>query len=174
MPSSLHSRPQGILLPVKPALIAFTLASALLLNLLPLTGFARWLRPDFVALAVLYWTLQQPHRFGMGLAFALGLVMDVAVGTLFGQHALAYSLLAFAGFMLHRRLRMFGLLEQLWQVLPLLLATQLVLVVVSLAKGAVFPGWQYFLGGVVGGLLWPLLSVLLRLPRLPKSDPDRV
>jgi rod shape-determining protein MreD len=170
----IEARPQQILLPAKPALIAFTLAFALLLNLLPITGFARWLRPDFVALAILYWTVQQPHRFGMGLAFALGLVMDVAVGSLFGQHALAYSLLAFAGFMLHRRLRMFGLVEQLWQVLPLLLAAQLVVALVSLAKGASFPGWQYFLGGLVGGALWPPLSVALRLPRLPKSDPDQI
>jgi rod shape-determining protein MreD len=169
-----EARPQQILLPAKPALIAFTLALALLLNLLPLTGFARWLRPDFVALVLLYWTVHQPHRFGMGMAFALGLAMDVALGSLFGQHALAYSLLAFAGLVLHRRLRMFGLLEQLWQVLPLLLAAQLVVATVSLAKGASFPGWQYFLGGLVGGMLWPALSVGLRLPRVPKRDPDRI
>ncbi|HEX6828353.1 MAG TPA: rod shape-determining protein MreD [Burkholderiales bacterium] len=170
----IEPRPQQILLPVKPALIAFTLIFALLLNLLPISGFVRWLRPDFVALVLLYWTVQQPHRVGMGIAFALGLAMDVAVGSLLGQHALAYSLLAFAGFMLHRRLRMFGLLEQLLQVLPLLLAAQMVVALASLAKGAPFPGWQYFLGGLVGGLFWPPLSVALRLPRLPKSDPDQI
>lgn len=170
----LEPRPQQILLPVKPALIAITLAFALLVNLLPISGFARWVRPDFVALVILYWTVHQPHRFGMGMAFALGLAMDVAVGVLLGQHALAYSLLAFAGFMLHRRLRMFSLMEQLWQVLPLLLAAQLVVALAGMAKGAAFPGWQYFLGGLVGGLLWPPLSVALRLPRLPKTDPDQI
>lgn len=171
---ALEARPQQILLPVKPALIVFTLTFALLLNLLPISGYARWVRPDFLALVILYWTVHQPHRFGMGMAFALGLVMDVAVGVLLGQYALAYSLLAFAGFMLHRRLRMFGLAEQLWQVLPLLLAAQVVLLLAGMAKGAGFPGWQYFLGGLVGGLLWPLLSVALRLPRLPKADPDQI
>ena len=170
----IEARPQQILLPVKAALIAFTLVLALLLNLLPVSGFARWVRPDFVALVILYWTVHQPHRFGMGMAFALGLTMDVAVGVLLGQHALAYSLLAFAGFMLHRRLRMFGLIEQLWQVLPLLLAAQLAVALAGMAKGAAFPGWQYFLGGLVAGLLWPLLSVALRLPRMPKSDPDQI
>jgi rod shape-determining protein MreD len=170
----IEARPQQILLPVKPALIAFTLVLALLLNLLPISGFARWVRPDFVALVILYWTVQQPHRFGMGMAFALGLAMDVAVGVLLGQHALAYSLLAFAGFMLHRRLRMFGLIEQLWQVLPLLLTAQVAVALAGMAKGAAFPGWQYFLGGLVGGLLWPPLSVALRLPRMPKTDPDQI
>jgi rod shape-determining protein MreD len=76
--------------------------------------------------------------------------------------------------MLHRRLRMFSLMEQLWQVLPLLLAAQFVLALAGMAKGGAFPGWQYFLGGLVGGLLWPLLSVALRLPRLPKADPDQI
>jgi rod shape-determining protein MreD len=168
------SRPQEILLPVKAGFVAFTVVMALLINLLPLEGFARWLRPDFVALLILYWTVQQPHRFGMALAFLLGLTMDVAQGSLFGQHALAYSMLAFAGLALHRRLRMFNIIEQLWQVLPLLLATQVVIALISLAKGAAFPGWQYFLGGAVGGLLWPPLCVLLRLPRIPKPDPDAV
>jgi rod shape-determining protein MreD len=169
-----ESRRQEILLPVKPGLIALTVAAGLLINLLPLDGFTRWLRPDCVALVILYWTIQQPHRFGMLLAFLLGLTMDVAQGSLFGQHALAYSLLAFAGLALHRRLRMFTLIEQLWQVLPLLLATQLVIALVSLATGAAFPGWQYFLGGAIGGLLWPPLCVLLRLPRIPRADPDVV
>ncbi len=167
-------RPQQILLPVKPAYIAFTITVALLLNLLPLAGVARWIRPDFIALLVLYWSVQQPHRFGMTLAWVLGLVMDVAYGTLFGQHALTYSVIAFAGFVLHRRLRMFGLVAQFWHVLPLMLVAQALLAVLAMAKGGLFPGWEYFLGSVFGALLWVPMCVLLRLPRVPKSDPDQV
>jgi len=167
-------RPQQILLPVKAIHIAFTITLALMLNLLPLTGVARLARPDFVALLVLYWSFQQPHRFGMTLAWVLGLVMDVAYGTLFGQHALVYSVIAFAGFVLHRRLRMFGLVAQFWHVLPILLLAQSLLAVLAMAKGGIFPGWEYFLGSIFGALLWVPMSVLLRLPRMPKSDPDQV
>ena len=71
-----------ILLPVNPAFIIATLIAAALLNMMPWTGWAVWLRPDFVALVVLYWVIEQPRRVGFTAAFVLGLLMDVAEGAL--------------------------------------------------------------------------------------------
>ena len=88
----MHARtmaPQEILLPVKPAFIVFTLLGALLLNLLPWSGSWLWVRPDFGALVLLYWCIAQPRRIGFTAACLLGLLMDIADGSLFGQHALA-------------------------------------------------------------------------------------
>jgi rod shape-determining protein MreD len=168
----LEPRPQQILLPVKPALIAFTLAFALLLNLLPISGFARWVRPDFVALVILYWTVHQPHRFGMGMAFALGLAMDVAVGVLLGQHALAYSLLAFAAITLSRRILWFALWSQALHVAALLVFAQGISALVRLAAGAEFPGWSIVVGPLVGAMLWPVVSLVLLLPQRMPADVD--
>ena len=105
-----HSRPapQEILLPAKTGYIALTLIAALLLNLLPWSGYWLWIKPDFVALVVLYWCIEQPRKMGFVAAWLLGMFMDVADGTLFGQHALAYTILAYAGIVLHRRVRMFA------------------------------------------------------------------
>jgi len=89
--------PQELLLPVKPGFIVFTLIAALLANLLPWSGWALWIVPDFVALMVLYWCIEEPRKIGFLTAWFLGLLMDVADGSLFGQHALAYTLLAYAG-----------------------------------------------------------------------------
>jgi rod shape-determining protein MreD len=96
-----------ILLPVRGGFIVFTFVAALLINLLPWSGWALVLKPDFVALVVLYWCIQQPRKVGFTSAWLLGLIMDVAEGSLFGQHALAYSVLAFGGIVLHRRVLMF-------------------------------------------------------------------
>jgi rod shape-determining protein MreD len=161
-----------ILLPVRPAFIVFTLVTAVLLNML--LGWASWLRPDFVALVVLYWCIQQPRRVGFTAAFSLGLLMDVAEGTLFGQHALAYSILAFAGIALHRRVRQFSLTAQVVHVIPLLIANDLIVVGIRLLAGADFPGYRYFVGSILAGLLWPVVSVLLKLPQRPRADPDHV
>jgi rod shape-determining protein MreD len=163
-----------ILLPVKPAFIAFTFIVAALLNLLPWSGWAMWLRPDFVALVVLYWCVWQPRRIGFLTAFLLGLLMDVADGALFGQHALAYSILAFGGIVLHRRVRMFTLTPQVVHVIPLLLLNDIIILAIRGLAGADFPGYGYFIGSFVGGALWPLISVLLKLPQRPRSDPDHV
>src|SRR3979490_1382839 len=85
-----------ILLPVRPLYVVVTLVAALLLNLLPLAGWVLALRPDFVALTLLYWGIYQPRKIGFLPAFLLGLAMDVADGLLVGQHALAYSVMMFA------------------------------------------------------------------------------
>jgi len=146
--------PQEILLPVRAGFIVLTLVAALLLNLLPWSGLVLWGKPDFVAL--------------------LGLFMDVADGTLFGQHALAYSILAYAGIVLHRRVLRFSGTSQVLHVVTLLLMNDLIVLAIRAAAGADFPGYRYFLGSFVAGILWLPLGVLLKLPQRPRLDPDRV
>ena len=163
-----------ILLPVKPAFIIATFIVAALLNMMPWAGWTAWLRPDFVALVVLYWVIEQPRRVGFTAAFALGLLMDVAEGALLGQHALSYTILAYAGIALNRRVRRFSLGSQVAHVIPLLLVNDLIVVGVRLLAGAEFPGYRYFLGSFIAGALWPFLSVALKLPQRPRTDPDHV
>jgi rod shape-determining protein MreD len=165
---------QEILLPVNPSFIVLTLIGALLLNLLPWSGWWLWVKPDFVALVVLYWCIEQPRKVGFIMAWLLGLMMDVADGSLFGQHALAYSVIAYASIVLHRRVLRFSLAPQILHVIPLLLFNDLIVLGVRMLAGANFPGYQYFIGSFVAGMLWPLLSALLKLPQHPKSDPDHV
>lgn len=166
--------PQELLLPVKPGFIVFTLVAALLCNLLPWSGWALWLMPDFVALIVLYWCIHEPRKIGFLTAWGLGLLMDIADGSLFGQHALAYIILAYAGMVLHRRVQRFAMLPQVLHVIPLLLFTSLVVLLVRALAGADFPGYAYFLGSFSGAALWPVLTHLLKLPQRPRPDPDRV
>jgi rod shape-determining protein MreD len=162
------------LLPVRAGFIALTLVAALMLNLLPWSGAWLWIKPDFVALVVLYWCIEQPRKVGFISAWVMGLFMDVADGTLFGQHALAYSILAYAGIVLHRRVRMFSGTPQAVHVLVLLLMNDLIVLAVRKVAGADFPGLQYFLGSFVAAALWLPLGALLKLPLRPRLDPDGI
>ncbi|MCB1892767.1 MAG: rod shape-determining protein MreD, partial [Rhodocyclaceae bacterium] len=83
-----------ILLPVRQWFILFSLAVAFFLNLIPV-GSAVGL-PDWVALVLAFWSVREPRRLGMGTAFVVGLMMDVASGSVMGQHPLAYLLLSYA------------------------------------------------------------------------------
>ncbi len=171
----MHTRtmtPQEILLPVRPGFIVATLIAALLVNLVPWSGWWLWVRPDFVALVVLYWCIDQPRKIGFTAAWLLGLLMDVADGSLFGQHALAYSILAYAGIVLHHRVQRFSITPQVLHVIPLLLLNDVIVLVIRMLTGADFPGYRYFAGSFIGGALWPVLSILLKLPQRPKVDPD--
>lgn len=165
-------RKQEILLPVRGSFIVFSLMAALLLNLVPLAGAALALWPDFIALAVIYWCISQPQRVGISTAFIMGLLMDLGEASTFGQHALAYSIMAFIALLFHRRLSNFGLLKQAPQIGLVLLAGQFIILLTGLLDGSHFPGWDFFLASVSGALLWPFLSSLLRIPQKPRSDSD--
>jgi hypothetical protein len=64
---------QQLLLPANPLFIWFSLLLALVVNMLPL-GRAPWM-PDVLALVVVFWSVHQPLRVGIGVAFAFGLAM---------------------------------------------------------------------------------------------------
>jgi rod shape-determining protein MreD len=156
-------RPQPLLRPVEPGFIWLSLFGALLLDLLP------WGRalpaPDFLALVLVFWNVQQPRRLGMTTAFVFGLLIDVHDGARFGQHALAYTLLSYGAIALHRRIRWFPVFSQTPYVLPLLLIAQLASLAVRMAVGGPFPGWGYFLQSVVGAALWAPTTWLLLAPQ---------
>ena len=159
-----------ILLPVRPWFIAFSLLLALLLNFLPTAAWP--VLPDWTALLIVFWSVREPRRVGMGLAFLFGVAMDVADASLLGQHALAYVLVAYAASSLSRRILWFPLAQQALQVFPLLLLVQLVQFGVRMLIGGDFPGIGYFLGPVFSALLWPLLTFLLLLPQHQPVDRD--
>ena len=165
---------QQLLLPANPVFIWFSLLGALALNMLMnmgLWGRAAWV-PDLLALTLVFWSVHQPLRIGVGTAFFFGLAMDVHQGALLGQHALAYTALGFLAMAMHRRLLWFPVPMQAVQVLPLFAAARLLELLVRLAAGSGFPGWSYLLAPLIEAALWPVASVLLLAPQRRAPNPD--
>ncbi len=170
VPPLAASRPEEILRPARPWFIVLTLGLALLANLYPVTGVTATLMPDFVALVLLYWCIQEPRYVGVGAAWFTGLVMDVADATLFGQHALAYAVLAYGAEYFRRRVLRFPLWQQAIQVAALLLMCAALVLLVRVMGGAPLPRWTYFVPPLVGALLWPMLSMVLQWPQRPSRS----
>jgi rod shape-determining protein MreD len=164
------NRPQYILQPVNPYFIAFSLAAAFLLNLMPWGRLAGV--PDFVALVLLFWNVHQPLRVGIGLAFMFGLGIDVHQSSLLGQHALSYTALSFFAIMIHRRLLWFSVPTQALQVLPLFAAAHGVELIIRLISGGTFPGWWLLMAPLLESLLWPVVSIMLLVPQRRAPNPD--
>ena len=164
------SGPHYILLPVSPVFIGCSLIGAFLLNMLPWGGFIG--APDFVALVLVFWGLHQSRRVGIGIAFFMGLLMDVHDATLLGENALAYTLLSYCAIMMHRRVLWFPVMTQALHVLPLLLLAQTVQLVIRFLISGKFPGWFYFTESVVSVLLWPLATWILLAPQRRSLDRD--
>lgn len=159
-----------ILLPARIWFIYFSLTLAFILNLIPLGRLPGV--PDWLALVLVFWCIHQPLRIGMGAGFLFGLMMDVANGSVLGQHAFAYVLLAFAASGLSRRILWFPLSLQALHMIPLLIGTQLVMLFIRMTTGAEFPGTLYFLSSLSGALLWHPLNYLLLLPQYRPVERD--
>jgi len=162
-------RGQQLLLPVNPLFIVASLVAALAVNLLPL-GRAVWM-PDMILLLLAFWGVHQPQRVGMGVAFVLGLCMDVHQSALLGQHALAYTALMYGAMAVHRRLLWFSVPSQALQVLPLFVGAHAIELVVRMLSGGIFPGLAMLVAPAVEALLWPLASWVLLAPQ--RRPPDR-
>jgi rod shape-determining protein MreD len=165
-----YNRPHYILLPVSSLFITFSLICAFMLNLMP---WGRWIgAPDFVALVLVFWGIHQPRKVGIGIAFSMGLLMDVHDATLLGENALAYTLLSYLAIMIHRRVLWFPLVTQAMHVFPLLLMTQAIQVLVRFVVTARFPGWLQFIESVIAVALWPVITWLLLAPQRRAVDKD--
>jgi rod shape-determining protein MreD len=163
-------RPSVLLRPANPMFIWMSLLVALVINLMP-WGQATFV-PDFVALGLIFWNVHQPRRVGIGAAFVFGLLMDVHNGALFGEHALAYTLLSYGAISLHRRILWFPLGAQALHVFGLLLVAQFASMLVRLWVGGSFPGLSYFAESLVGALVWPIVTWLLLAPQRQPHERD--
>ena len=145
-------------------LIFFSLAMAYVISVLPWSGTWLLARPDFVLLVLLFWAIHEPRSVGQGMAFFMGLLMDVSDSMLMGQHAFAYVLAVFGAQVLRLRIRTFHLPEQALHVLGLTITASVALVALNLVLGADFPGWAVAASPVLTALLWAPASWLLYSP----------
>ena len=165
------TRREALLLPVSPWFIGASLLACLVLNMLLGLTQAIWL-PDLLAVCIFFWGIHQPRRVGIGIAFCLGLWVDVQQSSLMGQHALTYAILSYCAFTLHRRLLWFPIKEQMIQIIPFLFLAEATGWVIRLTTGNDFPGWPLLLSPILETLLWPAANFILLAPQRRAHDPD--
>lgn len=164
------NRPHYILLPASPAFIFVSLLVTFLLNFLPWGSTVGI--PDFVALTLVFWSIHQPRKVGIGVAFLMGLLMDVHTASMLGENALAYTLLSYFAITIHRRVLWFPPLTQTLHVFPLFLLTQLIQAAIQFMVSGKFPGLLFFSQSVVTAALWPLATLILLAPQRRSVDHD--
>ncbi len=134
--------------------IIATFVAALALALFPLPTMLAPLRPDWVALALIYWIIALPHRVGVGTGWLAGLFQDAATGTLLGQQALGLAVVAYLVLLLHQRIRNYPI----WQ--------QAIIVLIFISLFRVIGAWVLGVSGRPAGFLYwiPAISSMLAWP----------
>lgn len=140
--------------------IVITTVIALMLSIAPMPEWALSFRPDWVAMTLIYWSMTSPRNYSVGSAWIVGLVLDVAQGTLLGQHALALALVIYVTVKFHLQLRQFPTLQLTATVFALLALYQFILFWINGVAGVNAPAITYWGPVISGMLLWPLISTM--------------
>lgn len=142
-------------------LLPVSIVLALLLGLLPLPALLQPFRPYWLALVVAFWVIEDPDRAGLGFAFAMGLVGDLAFGGILGEQALRLTVMAFILQRFRSQLRFFPLPQQALAIAGLLLNDRVVSAAIHLMLDEPQLPWSYWWAPLVGMALWAPLFVLL-------------
>lgn len=137
-----------------------TLLIAFILQILPWSAQAVILHPDFVLLTLIFWMLRAPYVCNVGTAWFAGILMDVVTDGLFGQYALAYSIVAYFALIYQRRLVLYNVWQRATYVFVLLVLAHCILLVLKKFSGHDLPDWQYFWSVVNGIMLWQIVMLM--------------
>lgn len=143
-------------------IIIASFATALLLTMLPLPDWAQVLRPEWVTLVLIYWCMALPGRISIGYGWLAGLMLDVTLGSLLGQHALALAVVAVLTIKLYQRIRVFPLGQQALAIIILVAMAQMINLWILGIIGKSPDSWSYWLPSISSALLWPWMFVMMR------------
>ena len=141
--------------------VIMTLLVGLMLTIMPLPTSAEPFRPDWLALLLIFWAMQLPRTWSVGSAWIVGIVLDVAQGTLLGQHALALCAIVFVTVRFHLLMRVFPLSQLTATVFALLAMYQFILFWINGVADVNAPSITYWAPVITGTVLWPFAYMFL-------------
>jgi rod shape-determining protein MreD len=143
-------------------IIVATFIVAFMLTAMPLPDWAVNWRPAWVAMVLIYWCIALPDRAGIGIAWMLGLLLDVQQGTLLGQNALGLTIVAFIALNSHQRMRMFPLPQQAILIGGYVLLLQFLTLWIRGIMGVPPEHWTFWTPAFTSMLLWPWVFIVMR------------
>ena len=139
----------------------FTSLVALALQALPLPYWLAVIRPQFLVLVVLFWSISAPRAGGLTLGLLAGLALDVFQGSVLGQHGLALSLITYIAVRKHQRIRSKPVLQQALMVPVALALYEFVAFAIDGWTGHPITNPLRWVHVATGAIVWPLVSLVL-------------
>ncbi len=134
---------------------------ALILSVLPLPLWLAAVRPAFLVLTVLYWSISVPRLGGIGLGFCSGLALDVFRVAVLGENALALTAISYLAVREHQKIRLKPSFQQALMVLAALLMYEFILFAIDGWTGHPMTSPLRWIHALTGALIWPLMSAVL-------------
>jgi rod shape-determining protein MreD len=151
---------------------SLSLVLTLALVAVPLPDAVAPMRPDWVAVVLLYWSLMAPRHFSLLTAFWMGIALDTLSGALLGQNALALLVVVYLAEKFHLRLRVFPLSQLAITVFLLLGLYEFILFWIDGMAGRTVPLVGRWVPPLTGTLVWVALYMLF--DRREREAPARL
>ncbi len=144
--------------------MAFRLFTALILALaltiLPFPDLLQGLRPPWVLILVLYLQFFLPDYFNVIILLVVGLILDVLLSTVMGEHAFALSMVTWIASNKARRFLFFSVGQQMILVGCFCLLYQLIILIIEAFLGYQMSLLMSLASALISMLLWPWIRVI--------------
>ncbi len=156
-----------------PLTLWLTLVAAMVLAVVPLPATVEPFRPPWVTMVVIYWCLMWPRLCGILTAFVAGIVLDVLLGNLLGQHALSLSVIAYLTLRFHLQIRIFPLWQLTMTAFMLMAIDAFLVFWIDGIAGATGSGLARWTQVIAGGVTWAPVMALLDTTRLRAENRNK-
>lgn len=145
----------------KALLIIFSFIVAMMLAIVPMPSWLNWLRPDWVAMVLIYWVLVLPNVVSIGMAWVIGLLLDALTGSVLGAHAYALVCVAYFVLKFQMRIHLLDLTQKAVIVFIAILLYQLVIFAINGMLGRMPATFLYWLPCLSSAIIWPWIYLVL-------------
>jgi rod shape-determining protein MreD len=144
-------------------IIPLSLLFGFMLSIIPLPEWGLALRVDWIGLLIIFWSMTLPRTFGIGSAWACGIILDILLGSPLGQNALGYVIIIFIISKMHQLFLSVPLFQQAFFIALLLIIKQLLSLWINGITGHL-PGdlLLFFFPSLLVFIVWPWLFIIMR------------
>ncbi|MFT4059491.1 MAG: rod shape-determining protein MreD [Legionella sp.] len=130
------------------------------LSILPMPELISDFRPPWVLLLVLYIEYFLPGNFNQTTLLFVGLLLDVLLATVIGEHSFALLFVTWIASSKSRRFQFFSMVQQIFLVGFFCLLYQSIISIISAVLGFNYSLFMPLASAGVGMFLWPWLCLL--------------
>jgi rod shape-determining protein MreD len=133
---------------------------ALILSIIPMPELIKDFRPPWVLLLVLYIEYFLPGNFNQFTLLFVGLLLDVLLATVIGEHSFALLLVTWIASNKSRRFQFFSMMQQIFLIGFFCLLYQAMITLISVLLGFHYNVLTPLASAGVGIFLWPWIRLL--------------
>ncbi|GBL32117.1 hypothetical protein EMGBS12_04270 [Methylophilaceae bacterium] len=142
----------------KNKLFFISLIIAAMINLIQIKIFNIDLKPDFILLTLIFWFFKNPNTVSISTFWLVGLIDDIFMGDLLGQHALTYASCYFIAQYFISKIMLNNKYQKLLYIFLIFLSAQMIILIINLTHDLHYPGFSYFLQSITAVFIWHAFS----------------